>query len=173
MSPPARIVLVGSMGSGKSTVMEILADRLDCPGLDTDRIVEEREGMTVSQVFAAEGEDMFRSLELSALEASLAHGAPVVVATGGGIVETPAARRLLEAEPAVVHLRVSPAVALERIGSTGSRPLLRDDPAHALAALEERRRAWWAQVANAIVDVDGLSAVAVADEVLSRLEVAA
>ena len=116
---------------------------------------------------------MFRSLELSALEAALAHGAPVVVATGGGIVETPAARRLLEAEPAVVHLRVSPAVALERIGSTGSRPLLRDDPAHALAALEERRRAWWAQVANAIVDVDGLSAVAVADEVLSRLEVAA
>ena len=161
------------MGSGKSTVMAILAERLGWSGLDTDQIVEEREGKAVAEVFATEGEDMFRSLELSALEAALSRTGPSVIATGGGIVETPAARTLLKAELGVVHLRVSPSTALQRIASTASRPLLRDDPAAVLAALEERRRGWWEQVADVVVDVDALSPAEAADEVLAKLEVAA
>jgi len=170
VTAPIRIVLVGPMGSGKSTVMEILSSRLDCPGLDTDRIVEDREGRSVAEVFASDGEDMFRSLELSALEAALGRSGSVVVATGGGIVETPAARRLLEAEHGVVLLAVSPPVAVERIGSPDSRPLLGDDPAGAMLRLIERRRAWWEQVADVSVEVDALSPEAVADAVLAGLE---
>ena len=160
------------MGSGKTTVMEILASRLGWTGLDTDRMVEERQGRPVAEVFDTEGEETFRSLELSALESALAGSTPSVIATGGGVVETPAARRLLDAEDAVVHLKVSPRVALERIADTGSRPLLRDDPAAALGALEARRGVLWAQVADVVVDVDELTPSMVADEVLARLEMA-
>ena len=173
MTGLSRIVLVGPMGSGKSTVMEILSDRLGWIGLDTDQIVAEREDRSVAEVFAADGEEMFRSLELSALEAALSWTSPVVISTGGGIVETQAARRLLAAEPGVVQLRVSPSVALGRIGDPSGRPLLSEDPLGALVRLGKRRRPFFDEVTSAVIEVDDRTADEVADEILTLLSVAA
>ena len=170
MTTPARIVLVGPMGSGKSTVMGLLSARLGWIGLDTDAIVAEREGCSVAEVFARDGELMFRSLELSALEVALASPGPAVIATGGGIVETPAARNLLASERLVVLLDASPAVCLERIGDPAGRPMLGDDPVAALVRLDDRRRPLWTAVADLVVDVEHQSPEGVAEEIVARLE---
>ena len=170
MTTPARIVLVGPMGSGKSTLMELLSAQLGWTGLDTDAIVAEREGCSVAEVFARDGEPMFRSLELSALEAALASPGSAVIATGGGIVETPAARTLLASEPLVVLLDARPDVCLERIGDPSGRPLLATDPMAALVHLDDRRRPLWAAVADLVVDVEHRSPQDAAEEIVAHLE---
>jgi shikimate kinase len=149
------IVLVGFMGAGKTTVGRLLAARLDVPFVDSDEVIVDRAGRPIAAIFADDGEPAFRQLEHEVI-ATLLRGPDAVLALGGGAVQHPVTRTLLAASPAgpavpVVHLRVSYAEAMRRIGGDQDRPMLaRPD----IAQLYHDRCAVYAQVATSTVDAD-------------------
>ncbi len=169
MSGPRSIVLVGMMASGKTTAGEAVAGRLGWDFIDSDRQVEAATGHTVEEIWAAEGEQAFRRLEARALADALASTArrPAVVAAAGGVVLDPANRALLRRHPPVVWLRADPATLADRAGSGPGRPLLAGGPRETLARLWAERRPLYQEVADAVVDVDGLGPDEVVEQVLA------
>jgi shikimate kinase len=162
------VVLVGLMGSGKSSAGAKLARALAVPFIDTDGEIELRQGRTVADVFAADGEAAFRRMESALLAELLARGEPCVVATGGGAVLSENSRRLLRDHATVVWLRASPGMLAHRVADDGTRPLLGDDPRAALERLSAERDHRYREVADCVVDIDNLDRAAV----LARLVLA-
>jgi 3-dehydroquinate synthase len=154
-NPVGRVALVGLPGSGKSAVARALARRLAWRLADTDNLVEQSAGRSVSEVFATEGEDGFRARELDALRDALAGEGPVVVACGGGLPTRPAARDLLRRSTVVVWLDAADAVLLRRLGDAGDRPLLRDHPEQRLAELRRARAELYAAGSLRVDSGDG------------------
>lgn len=151
------IVLVGLMGSGKSTVGRRLAGLLDKPFVDADDALEERAGRSIADIFAADGEDAFRQLETSLLEELLDRTDEPVVATGGGVVTRATNRELLayHRSAIVVWLDGSPAFLASRLQQQSHRPLLVDaDPVEVLTRLHAERRPFYEEVADVVVDVE-------------------
>ncbi len=165
----SRILLVGMMGAGKTTVGRLLADRLGCPYLDSDEEVQAATGRTVPELFAEHGEASFRAAESAALAEAVAVDGPVVVAVAGGAVLDPANRDLLARSGTVVWLRADPATLAGRVGDGDGRPLLDGDAAGALRRLDQVRRPLYQDLAQVTVDVDGLTAAQVADRVLAAV----
>ena len=126
--------------------------------------------MTVEGIFADGGEPRFRQLERDVVADVCASPEPLVIACGGGTVLDPENRRALRAAGVVVWLRAPAATLLSRVGDGSTRPLLRDDPAGALARLERLREPAYEAAAHACVDTDDLDVAAVADAVLSVFE---
>jgi len=165
MSGP-RVVLVGPMGAGKSTVGRILAERWGVAFRDTDEDVEHAEGREISDIFVESGEQHFRALEREAVARALAEHVGVL-AVGGGAVMTPETRALL-AGHTVVFLRVGLTDAAARVGLGASRPLLLGNVRGTLKALLDERAPVYEAVAGASVDTGG----ATPDEVADRVEAA-
>ncbi|MEP7113460.1 MAG: shikimate kinase [Ilumatobacteraceae bacterium] len=149
------LVLVGLMGSGKTTVARIAADRLGRRVIDTDSAIEKVTGRTVREIFATDGEDAFRAFETAALLDALASAEPAVIAAAGGVVLREVNRDALKQSNArVVWLCATPAVLAERVTSGGHRPLLDDDPEGTLQRMNAERENLYREVADAIVLVD-------------------
>jgi shikimate kinase len=161
------LVLVGLMGTGKTTVGRLVAERLGRQLLDSDAMVEARTGRTVREIWRDEGEPAYRVLETAALQEALASPDPVVVAAAGGVVLRAENRAALhDADAVVVWLRADPNVLVERVARGDHRPLLDDDPAGTLRRMESDREALYREVADAAIDTAGLAPSAVADRVL-------
>jgi shikimate kinase len=136
---PVRIVLTGFMGSGKSTVGPLIADRLGWRFIDVDDVIEEDAGITIAQIFAQQGESAFRDLEHHTV-ARLVSGENLVLALGGGAIEREDTRNFLLTTPGtlLVHLEVEFETTLARCaGTEDTRPVLADNAN--LAARYERR----------------------------------
>ncbi len=172
MSGP-HLVLIGMMGAGKSTVGRLLADRLGRAFLDSDELIEAETGRTVAQIFADDGEAVFRAVETDVLTQMLDGDEAAVIAAAGGSVLEPANRAHMRARGTVVWLRVDLPQLTERVKSGVHRPLLDDDPAATLARLAAEREALYRESAHEIVDVDELSPTEVADRVLASTGAAA
>ncbi|MGC8626858.1 MAG: shikimate kinase [Acidimicrobiales bacterium] len=161
-----RLLLVGMMGSGKSTVAALAGARLGWPVVDTDSLVEAEVGTSVAEVFARQGEAEFRARESRAI-AQLANGPePAVVSVGGGAVLSAANRSLLRRAGTVVWLRARPETLAERVGDGTGRPLLAGTPREAIERLVAEREPLYQEVADMVVDVDGLSPEQVVDKVV-------
>src|SRR5688572_27764896 len=135
--PPrvSRIVLIGLMGAGKTTVGRLLAEKLGWAFIDLDTAIEQRIGLPVPRIFAERGEQAFRRLE-EQLTDELASSDRVVMAPGGGWITNQAATRM-PADSALFWLKVSPEEAVRRVQSDGvERPLL-NRPGGALAAARQ------------------------------------
>jgi shikimate kinase len=158
-----RVVLVGPMGAGKTTVGRLLAARWAVTFADTDDVVEQAEGRTVSDIFVDSGEERFRALERAAVERALA-GHPGVLALGGGAVMSEDTRATL-AGHAVVFLRVGLTDAAARVGLGTSRPLLLGNVRGTMKALLDERTPVYESVSTGSVDTDGLTPDEVADRV--------
>jgi shikimate kinase len=169
VKPDAQIVLVGLMGAGKSGVARSLAERLGGTVLDTDQQIEATAGASVASIFANEGESSFRERELDELRAALASSGTVVIATGGGIVMTDAARAVLCEHHPVVFLDVSVDVAAARVGDGRGRPLLEGDVHARLSTLWSERRALYEEVADVAVDADVQSVTKVVDAIVAAI----
>ncbi len=156
----APIVLIGFMGSGKSSAGESLARRLAVTFTDTDRAIEAADGRRVATIFAEDGETAFRDLERAVIATILGRPEPPgVLALGGGAAMDPDTRALLESRTLVVHLRVSLPVALRRVGHDQGRPMLRRPD---LPSIHEARMAVYDHLADLIVDVDQLDVASTA-----------
>jgi shikimate kinase len=164
------VVLIGMMGAGKSTVGMLLAEELGWTLIDLDHEIEATSGSTIAEIFATEGESVFRAREVDVLEAALCSEHDVIVASGGGIVTSPGARELLQRHDDVVLLAIDPTVAADRIGDNRNRPLLGDDPEKALRALAEQRGPLYATVADVVISVDHQQPAETAAAVMAALE---
>jgi shikimate kinase len=162
-----RIVLIGFMGAGKSTVGPILAARLGYDWVDTDLVIEKQEGMPVTAIFADRGEAAFRALEAEAL-AGLARRTAIVIATGGGAAAQERNREFFTRGARVFHLRVSLQSVRERTGADASRPLLSRGDQVVRRLYLERARIY--EALGAPVETDGRSPAEVAEEIMSLLE---
>jgi len=151
------VVLVGLMGSGKTTVGKKVARLLGWRFLDGDVELEARSGRSVAEWFADAGEDAFRRAEADLLEAALAETAtygPVVVGAGGGVVVTPANRDRLRADDvAVVYLHADAPFLASRTQRKPHRPLLTDEPVEVLGSMYDDRDRLYREVADAVVEV--------------------
>jgi shikimate kinase len=164
-APPRRIVLTGFMGSGKSTVGPLIANRLGWNFLDVDEVIESEADITIAEIFARYGEAEFRKREKETV-ARLASGDRLVLALGGGAIEHAPTREMLIASPGtlLVHLEVRLTTALARCrGAEHTRPLLADQ-----TNLEGRyqRRLPLYRSAHLSVMVDALTPDEVVDAIL-------
>lgn len=164
-----RVLLVGMMGSGKTTIGKELARRLGWPYLDSDTMVEAHTGRTVPEIFDEQGEAAFRAEEARALAEAVTSDGPAVVAVAGGAVLDPDNRRRLAAGGTVVWLRADVETLTRRVGDGRGRPLLAPDPAAALRRLSVERRPLYEQVADVVVDVDHRSPRQVVDDIVAAL----
>jgi len=157
--PPENIVLIGFMGSGKSSVGRELARLLGYPLVDTDALVAKRAGKSIPRIFAEDGEETFRDLESRVLsELHARRPTHQVIATGGGIVTRPRNRDLLRRLGYVVWLVVSPEEILHRTSLTGQRPLLNTaDPKSTVSALLAERTPLYRQASHLTIETDSLN----------------
>lgn len=162
----ARIVLVGFMGAGKSTVGPILARALDWDFVDLDDEIARREGLHPAEIIRGRGIERFRELESEAARGLLQRDR-MVIAMGGGWAAQPGHMASLKSDSPSVWLRVEPATALERIrGSSTPRPLLEGpDPYAAAVALLRRRIAHYGR-STITIETDGRSPEEVARDIL-------
>lgn len=161
------LVLVGFMGSGKSTIGRRCAHDLGYGFVDTDSIIEAQERTSVAEIFAARGESGFRDLETAAIEeaASRDHR---VIATGGGAVLRQSNREALRRTGIVIWLRITPEEIVARCGDGRTRPLLArsEDPLGRVTALLQEREPAYAAAAHRQVCSTGLTRREAAQRVL-------
>ncbi len=162
------VVLVGPMGVGKSTVGQLLAERLGVGYRDTDDDIVAGQGRAISEIFVDDGEPAFRALEKEAVRRALA-GHDGVLALGGGAVLDEDTRDLLAGQP-VVYLSMDVEEAVKRTGLNAARPLLAVNPRKQWRELMEARRHLYEQIATAVVATDGRTPEEVTQAVLDALE---
>lgn len=166
-SHPDNLVLIGFMGSGKSSVGRLAAKALGFQFLDTDQTIVERSGRPISEIFATDGEAGFRALETEVI-ASLAHIGRCVISTGGGAVLSPRNRELLRALGFVVCLTASDDVLFERVSRNTKRPLLQtENPRETLANLVHERNALYSETAHWTLDTSNISQTGAVDAIIA------
>lgn len=121
------IVLIGFMGTGKTTIGRLLASRLGCPFIDSDKKVEYENNMTIREIFERHGEGYFRQKEKDVI-AKIARYNNVVIATGGGVVLSTENMRRLKKKGIIIALTASSNIILERTKRRTTRPLLLENP---------------------------------------------
>lgn len=165
------VILEGFMGSGKSTVSEILADMLDVELLDTDAAIEEAEGRKISDIFDQEGEEAFRDMETSLLDMVVSeHLSEMVISLGGGVPVREVNRELLGQAGKVVYLRTRPETVYERVKGDDSRPLLRsEDPLARIRELFDKRKDIYEAAADIIIDTDDLTPREIAEKIVAEI----
>ena len=165
----ANIVLVGFMGTGKSTVGRVIAQKLGFHFIDTDDVIEQTSKAKISDIFAEHGEVYFRDLESQAVK-SVALMKNQVVATGGGVVLRSSNIDLLRTGGPIFCLNATPKAIWDRVRSSRSRPLLRGpDPLKKIETLLDKRTPYYA-LADHQIETTGVSVDRVANEIISYIE---
>ncbi|WP_235534966.1 shikimate kinase [Nocardioides sp. Soil777] len=162
-----RVVLVGPMGAGKSTVAALLGEAWGLPVRDTDTDIVASQGRTIADIFVDSGEEHFRALEATAVADALAtHDG--VLALGGGAVLDPGTRDLL-AGHRVVFLRVGLAEAVKRVGLGVGRPLLLGNVRSRIKTMLDERTPVYEGLATLVVDTDERTPAEVATQIQEQL----
>lgn len=162
------IVLIGFMGSGKSSAGRELAARTGWPRYDTDEMVAARYGMSIAEIFAQHGEEAFRDAETEAL--AQVPERPAIVATGGGIVLRAENVEHLHRFGVIVHLTADEETLFERASRRKTRPLLQtENPRKTFSEMLRVRELLYRQVADVTVDTSELRHEEVADRIMEEV----
>ena len=166
--PSTNIVLVGFMGSGKSSVGRLLATYLGFQFVDTDALIVQAAGMPISEIFAKQGEEAFRDLE-SQTVASLKGRRRLVIATGGGVVIREANRAILRELGFVVGLTADEETIFERVSRNNKRPLLQTpNPRQTISELLQAREPFYRDAAEFVVDTTHKTHHQVAEAIIAE-----
>ena len=162
------------MGCGKSSVGRRLSQLLCCPFMDLDQVIEERAGRTIPEIFASEGEEAFRSMELETLKEIV--GLPMysrgyILALGGGAVMRIECAEIVHSDTLCIYLKASVETLMEHLsGQTDGRPMLGDsDLRTRIEELMALRSETYEKTAHIVIDTDGKSIEAAASEIISKL----
>ncbi|MDR3156392.1 MAG: shikimate kinase [Lactobacillales bacterium] len=169
------IVLVGFMGSGKTSVGQVLAEELALPWIDLDEKFTEKFNMQISYFFEKFGEGVFREKEGQLLAKEI--GKEVVLSTGGGVVICESNRKILKKSLRCVYLSTPFSVIVQRIktDSCTIRPLAtrlsqKNNSVKNLENLYQERTIWYEEVADLIVETEGKTPMDIAKEILLKLK---
>ena len=166
--PKDNIVLIGFMGSGKSTVGKALAKSLNMDFLDTDDYIEEKAGMTISDIFEKKGEEEFRRIEtetLCELKESLAN---TIISTGGGMPLRSENARLLKETGKVFYLSASAGIIYDRVKDDTKRPLLMvDDPYGKICSMMKERKPLYEKACDYVIDTNSNDI----DEIIEKIQI--
>lgn len=163
------LILIGMMGSGKSTIGQLLAEELERDFLDTDQLVEELAKQTIAEIITTEGEDRFRNLE-SQVVLQIANQMGKVIATGGGVVLRPENIRRLSKAGMIIFLKTSPKVIYERLWGDAKRPLLKvTNPLTKIEEILNERLSLYQTAASLEIETDMLKPEEVVAEILLEL----
>lgn len=165
----SRIVLIGPPGAGKSTVGAALAESLSLKFVDTDQLIQDKSGKSITDIFVVDGEPTFRAMELETLHEVL-HLDDVVIGLGGGApISQEAQQAITDSQSQVIFLDVSLSTAAPRVGFNRDRPLLLGNPRAQWQALSDQRRPIYEQLATAAIKVDDMDVASVVAEVVKSL----
>ena len=164
--PP--IILIGPPGAGKTSVGKALAKKLTLKFLDSDKIVEEKSGKSISEIFITDGEPAFRDMERSTVIDLLENQDGVIALGGGSVMDLEISKRLLPMAN-VVFLDVSISNAAPRVGFNRDRHLLLGNPRQQWIALMEKRRSTYEVLSKARVSTDNKKPIEVAEEIVKEL----
>jgi len=163
------IILIGPMGSGKSTIGSIIAKRLNREFQDSDHYIEKRTGVDIARIFDIEGEQGFRDRETNALKELLSQNNRVI-ATGGGSVLREANQALLKQQGYIVFLDTTVKQQLQRLRRDKKRPLLQtENPRERLEALFEQRHPIYLDLADLAIKTDKRVARRLAADIINQL----
>ncbi len=165
-----RVILIGPMGSGKTTIGELLASQLGIRFRDTDHVIEEKAGKSVSDIFLEDGEDEFRILEKKVLREELLSDNTVLALGGGAPISIDAQSALRAIASPVVYLDISLATVAPRIGFNRDRPLLLHNPRGQWQTLMEARRPIYESIADSVIDVNEKSESEIVNLVMEVLK---
>ncbi len=171
-----KIFLSGFMGAGKSRIGRTLRDKTGFLFYDSDRVIEEKAGKTISRIFAVDGEDTFRELEKQAIKELADKDEIVIVALGGGAVLAEENRRIMRESGYVIYLKSSPQAIYERVKHKTHRPLLRiDDTENVKEKILQKIRTMMSErdpiykQADLVIERDGMEAEEIADKIMEYL----
>ena len=167
---PPRVILIGPMGSGKTTIGQLVASHLGIAFRDTDHVIEERAGKSVSDVFLEDGENEFRVLEKKVLRDELLSDDTVLALGGGAPISVDAQSALRAIASPVIYLDISLATVAPRIGFNRDRPLLLHNPRGQWQTLMEARRPIYESIADSVIDVNEKSESEIVALVLEGLK---
>jgi len=164
-----RVILIGPMGSGKTTVGKLVAEKLQIPFRDTDQVIEETTGKSVSDIFLEDGEDEFRAIEKKVLRDELLADGAVLALGGGAPISIDAQSALRAIASPVIYLDISLAAVAPRIGFNRDRPLLLHNPRGQWQTLMEARRPIYESIADLVIDVNDKTEAEIVSLVLEVL----
>jgi shikimate kinase len=167
---PPRVILIGPPGAGKSVIGKNLAQRMESQFSDTDALIEESAGKSVSQIFIDDGEIIFRDLEARIVATALTEREGVLSLGGGAILRDETRKAISESGAEVIFLDVTLAIAAPRIGFNRDRPLLLNNPRQQWQKLMDERRSVYEGAASMHIQVGDRSVAAVATEIFTELE---
>ena len=162
---------MGFMGCGKSTIGRALSDKLHIDLLDTDVLIENAQGMSISEIFAQYGEDYFRNLEYKTLEGLSQEQEMKIISLGGGTPIKVENHSLIKDLGTVVYLKATPETIYNRTKYNPNRPLLQcDNPMERIEQMLAFRNPIYESLADVIINVDGLEVSQVLEGVLQEVK---
>ncbi|CRZ33669.1 shikimate kinase [Herbinix hemicellulosilytica] len=165
------IILIGFMGSGKTSVGKILSEKLNYDFKDTDEMIETLEDTTINNIFRLHGEEFFRDLETTLLLSLKDTMRNTVLSTGGGMPVRESNRKILKEMGQVVFLRASADSILKRLSGDTTRPLLKNkNPKETAERLLAQRTPYYEEAADVIIDTDNKAIDDIVGEILNAIK---
>lgn len=166
---PYNIMLIGFMGSGKSTIAKYLSHILEMEDLETDEFIVKREDMTINEIFQRKGEEYFRQCENNALR-ELETRQGIIISCGGGMPMKDENVELMKRNGKIVLLTASPQTIYDRVKYSNQRPLLNGNMnVEYIESLMEKRKDRYESIADIVVDTNDKPIHVIAEEVVSKL----
>jgi shikimate kinase len=166
------VILIGFMGSGKSTIGRALSRKLDVKHIDTDWLIEKQQSRKISEIFRDEGEAAFRKMETACIQELLGRKYCYIISVGGGLPMKEVNREILHELGQIVYLKADIATLEKRLSGDKKRPLLQEGNLHdKIAGLMEQRESTYENLADIIVCTDGKDIEQITDEIMKGVEV--